>query len=214
MTSVSVEPPVDALAAAAASVLAERAHSARAAAQIGTDAHSPWALATAWRLNGAGYQDFVLRHGGTDYPVRGHPKADGSLDLEIGSRRLHVSRQVDTLLLDGARHRVPVARNGDELFVLVDGTTWPLELIDPLLPPKTEGAGGDRLTAPMPGRIVSVNTEPGAQVKRGDVLLVLEAMKVQMRLSAPRDGIVASVRAQPGELVDDGAELVSFEPAA
>ena len=66
----------------------------------------------------------------------------------------------------------------------------------------------------MPCRIVSVNTEPGAPVKRGDVLLVIEAMKVQMRLTAPRDGVIAAVRAQPGELVDDGAELISLEAAA
>jgi 3-methylcrotonyl-CoA carboxylase alpha subunit len=212
LTPASDEPPLDALAAAAAHVLAERAQSAREAARIGTDAHSPWTLATAWRVNGDGYQDFTLRHWDNDYPVRAYPKVDGSFDLETRGKRVHVARQGDTLLLDGARHRMPVAQTEDLLLVLVEGTTWTLELIDPLLPPKTEGAGGDRLTAPMPGRIVSVNTEPGAQVKRGDVLLVLEAMKVQMRLSAPRDGTVAAVRAQPGELVDDGAELVSFEP--
>ena len=62
----------------------------------------------------------------------------------------------------------------------------------------------------MPGRIVSLHTEPGAEVGKGDVLLVLEAMKVQMRLAAPRDGTVASVRVQAGELVEDGVELVTF----
>jgi 3-methylcrotonyl-CoA carboxylase alpha subunit len=214
LTPPAAEPPLDALAAAAFAVLADRANEARAAAQTGTDARSPWALATAWRLNGDGYQDFILRHDDTDHSVRAYPRQDGSLDLETGGRRVHVAGQDDTLLLDGARHRVPVARHQDTLFVLVGGTTWTLDLIDPLLPPKTEGAGGDRLIAPMPGRIVTVDTRPGAQVKRGDVLLVLEAMKVQMRLSAPRDGVVAAVRVQPGELVDDGAELVSFEAAA
>lgn len=94
------------------------------------------------------------------------------------------------------------------------GTTWALDLVDPLRPPKTEAADGDRLISPMPGRVVTVGTRAGAQVRRGEVLLVLEAMKVQMRLSAPRDGVIAAVRVQPGELVDDGAELVSFEPAA
>ncbi len=63
----------------------------------------------------------------------------------------------------------------------------------------------------MPGRIVSVEAEAGAAVTRGQVLLVLEAMKVQMRLTAPRDGTVAAVRAEPGALVDEGTELVSFE---
>ncbi len=62
----------------------------------------------------------------------------------------------------------------------------------------------------MPGRIVSVGCAPGDAVARGQVLLVLEAMKVQMRLAAPADGAVAAVRVAPGDLVDEGAELVSF----
>jgi 3-methylcrotonyl-CoA carboxylase alpha subunit len=209
----AAEPPVHALAAAAAEELAERARWARQVAEVGTDLHSPWALATAWRLNGAGYQDFTLRYAGTDYPVRAHPRPDGSFELELGGKRVHTARQGDTLALDGARTRAPVARAGDILLVLLEGATWPLELIDPLLPPRTEGTGGDRLTAPVPGRIVSVETEVGAAVKRGEVLLVIEAMKVQMRLTAPRDGIVSAVRAQPGELVEEGTELVSFESA-
>ena len=69
----------------------------------------------------------------------------------------------------------------------------------------------------MPGRVVQVLARPGDVVARGDVLLVLEAMKVQMRLTAPRAGTVDALRAMPGDLVDDGAELVSFvlaDPAA
>jgi len=57
-----------------------------------------------------------------------------------------------------------------------------------------------------------VSVRPGDTVARGDVLLVLEAMKVQMRLSAPRAGVVGTVRVAQGDLVDDGAELVSFVP--
>jgi 3-methylcrotonyl-CoA carboxylase alpha subunit len=58
--------------------------------------------------------------------------------------------------------------------------------------------------------VISVAVEPGQAVHRGDVLLVLEAMKVQMRLTAPRDGVVAAVNAVAGELVDDGAELIVY----
>ena len=208
----SEAPPALALAAAAAEVLAARAGAAQTAAQAGGDPHSPWTLATAWRLNGDGYQDFLLRHGGTDHPVRAHPRPDGSFGLDLGGTHVDVSQASDdVVVLNGARRRVPVARSGETLTAIVDGANWPLELIDPLAPPATEGAGGDRLVAPMPGRVVSVHTEPGAEVARGDVLLVLEAMKVQMRLTAPRAGTVAAVRVQAGELVDDGAELVSFD---
>ncbi len=214
LATAAAEPPLDALSAAAAEVLAERLRAAQQAARTGTDVYSPWALATAWRLNGVGYQDLVLRHAGADHRIRAFPHPDGSFDLEVDGRRVRVSRPGDAaLVVDGVRRRAAVARAGDMLFVLLDGATWPLQLIDPLLPPRTESAGGDRLIAPMPGRVVSVEAEPGAQVHRGQVMLVLEAMKVQMRLTAPCDGTVAAVRAQAGELVEEGANLMSFDAA-
>ncbi len=205
------EPPMLALVAAAACVMSARAGAARDAAAASGDTHSPWAEATAWRLNGAGYQDLLLRAGETEYALRTHPRTDGSFMLQVDGASLEVARHGEaTLSVDGVRHRAPVARRGDLLMVLIGGSTWQFALVDPLAPPQSEGVGEDRLIAPMPGRIVSLHTEPGAQVAKGDVLMVLEAMKVQMRLTAPRDGTVEIVRAQPGELVEEGVELIIF----
>ena len=67
-------------------------------------------------------------------------------------------------------------------------------------------AGG--LTAPMPGRIVSVLVEPGDSVREGQAVLVLEAMKMEHTLVAPADGTVEEVRFAPGDLVDEATELV------
>jgi len=203
-------PPFAAMAAAAAAILADWGHAAPGA---GADAHSPWGLASAWRLNGDGHQDLTLHHAGIDHALRAFPRPDGTFALDAGGRRGAVGRRDgDALAIDGVRCRVPVVRDRDTFWVIVDGAAWPLRLVDPLTPPRSEGAGGDRLVATMPGRIVGVQTEPGAAVKRGEVLLVLEAMKVQMRLTAPRDGVVAAVRAVLGDLVDDGDDLISFEP--
>ena len=105
-----------------------------------------------------------------------------------------------------------VPRQGDAITVILDGVNWPLMVVDPLAPAMAEQSGGDRVIAPMPGRVIDIRTEPGASVLRGDVLVVLEAMKVQMRLTAPRDGVIGAVRAGVGELVDDGAELVTYAP--
>ena len=210
LTSDSTLPPFAALAAAAAAILADWGHAAPGA---GADTHSPWGLASAWRLNGDGHQDLTLHHAGIDHALRAFPRPDGTFALEAGGRRGAVGRRDgDALAIDGVRCRVPVVRDRDTFWVIVDGAAWPLRLVDPLAPPRSEGAGGDRLVATMPGRIVAVQTEPGAAVKRGEVLLVLEAMKVQMRLTAPRDGVVAAVRAVLGDLVDDGDDLISFEP--
>ncbi len=63
----------------------------------------------------------------------------------------------------------------------------------------------------MPGTIVSVAVSAGQSVKSGDVLLVLEAMKMENEIMAPRDGVVAGVHVSKGESVDSGKALVSLQ---
>lgn len=72
-------------------------------------------------------------------------------------------------------------------------------------------AGSEVITAPMPGTIVSVNVTAGKSVKKGEVIVVLEAMKMENEIMAPRDGVVASVSVNKGDSVDSGAALVSLQ---
>lgn len=69
-------------------------------------------------------------------------------------------------------------------------------------------AAGENVCAPMPGTILSVNVSAGQAVKKGDVLCVLEAMKMENEIYAPRDGEVAAVSATKGEAVESGKVLV------
>ena len=73
---------------------------------------------------------------------------------------------------------------------------------------------GDTITAPLPGKIVSLVTKPGAAVKKGDPLLTLEAMKMEHALKAPRDGVVGEVTVAEGAQVKEGEVLVRLEEAA
>ena len=68
-------------------------------------------------------------------------------------------------------------------------------------------AGGETVTSPMPGTILSVNVQNGAAVKKGDVLMVLEAMKMENEIMAPVDGTIASVNVQKGASDETGAVL-------
>ena len=73
--------------------------------------------------------------------------------------------------------------------------------------PAPVAAGGETVTSPMPGTILSVNVQNGASVKKGDVLLILEAMKMENEIMAPVDGTIASVNVQQGASVETGAVL-------
>ena len=74
-------------------------------------------------------------------------------------------------------------------------------------------SSANALTAPMPGKIIAVNAKAGDNVKAGDPLLVMEAMKMEMTLAAPRDGVVAEVSAAVDALVTDGEMLLNLEDA-
>ena len=77
--------------------------------------------------------------------------------------------------------------------------------------PAAPVAGGEVVSAPMPGTILAVNVTAGQAVKKGDVLCVLEAMKMENEIYAPRDGEVASVSVAKGESVESGKALVTLK---
>ena len=74
-------------------------------------------------------------------------------------------------------------------------------------PAPAKSANGETVTSPMPGNILSVNVQNGAAVKKGDVLMVLEAMKMENEIMSPCDGTVVSVNVQSGASVETGAVL-------
>ena len=95
-------------------------------------------------------------------------------------------------------------------WVFYDGRVFVIESDDHAA--TTHAARDDMaLAAPMPAKVAAVNTAPGATVKRGDVLIMLEAMKMELPIAAPRDGRVHSIACKPGELVQPGVPLVELE---
>ena len=78
-----------------------------------------------------------------------------------------------------------------------------------------EAAAGDgAILSPMPGKIVSVAAKAGAKLKKGDPILVLEAMKMEHTLTAPFDGKLAELNAKPGAQVSEGVLLAKLEGVA
>lgn len=77
--------------------------------------------------------------------------------------------------------------------------------------PKAAGAGSVKVNAPMPGKILSVKVSEGQAVKKGDVLLILEAMKMENEVVAPEDGTVASINCASGDSVEAGDVLATLQ---
>ena len=75
---------------------------------------------------------------------------------------------------------------------------------------RTASTAGQALIAPMPASVLAVDVKPGDTVRKGDVVIVLEAMKMELPIRALGDGIVSAVRCRAGDLVQADAVLVEF----
>src|ERR1700752_628255 len=136
-------------------------------------------------------------------------------ELELGQRH---DRQL-VMIFDGAVFYCRIdgeITSGAPLDVSVGTTQHRLVLIDPkrLRSAAVAGAhagGAARILAPMPGKIVRVMVEPGAQVEAGAGVVVVEAMKMQNEMKSPKAGVVASVNVEVGGTVNGGDGLVVIE---
>lgn len=150
----------------------------------------------------------VLRNGGEEYavtvdegqvvvnggdPVRAVAGDDGM--AEIGDR---------------PRRRAWIRAAGDTRWVFLDGRVYVFDVVRPGAGRKASGHHGT-LSAPMPATVIRVETAIGAHVSRGDVLIVLEAMKMELPVRAPADGVVTAINCQAGELVQPGVGLIEIE---
>jgi propionyl-CoA carboxylase alpha chain len=118
---------------------------------------------------------------------------EGNVDLDIDGRRLHfnVAPHVEDWLVH--------SNNGD------------LRLTElPRYPSTDSDESGGGLTAPMPGSVLATQVVAGAKVAKGDLLVILEAMKMEHRITAPRDGVVESLHVNVGEQVENAQLLVTL----
>jgi 3-methylcrotonyl-CoA carboxylase alpha subunit len=203
------------LALAALAVLLRRAAEAEEAARASHDPYSPWHRTDGWRLNAGHHHELRFVDGGEAVRVVARYRRDGFLlELPAGPLEVRAERGEGGELLaelGGARVRATVVRDGEDLVVMTGGRAHRLTVPDP--ESAAEGdAGGGRLTAPMPGKVVAIMVERGARVKKGTPLVVLEAMKMEHTVTSPRDGRVAEIHFALHALVSEGAELLALEP--
>ncbi|MDR3013812.1 MAG: acetyl/propionyl/methylcrotonyl-CoA carboxylase subunit alpha [Delftia acidovorans] len=204
-------PQAQAVAAAVAQVLqAERA-------QETTD---PFSRRDGWRSHGVAERRWDFLQGEAAVPARLRYLHDGALQLSVGegeslAEGLLSWQQAGDGAFDvqfaGQRLRAQVHVLGEQCHVFAPQGAAVLGLADPLVHAGEVHSEGGRLTAPMPGKVVSFAVKAGDKVSKGQPLAVMEAMKMEHTIAAPGDGVVAELLYAPGDQVTEGSELLRLE---
>ncbi|MCB1743987.1 MAG: biotin/lipoyl-binding protein, partial [Gammaproteobacteria bacterium] len=175
---------------------------------------SPWALLNGFRLNADPRQQILLELDGEQHlAIIEGTAGQRRIILDDVSLTADGHRSADhTLSLNraGLTHLVKVREAGDRLYLLADGEEAVVTVLERARRSAAGDALEDRLIAPMPGKIVSVMVKAGDAVRKGQALLVLEAMKMEHTINAPQNGTVLDVRFGPGEQVTDGDLLIEL----
>jgi biotin carboxyl carrier protein len=143
-----------------------------------------------------------------------HVSVDGktyAIDFESVS-----GQPVYSLIVDGRSHESYIYPGDDNWQVLLRGRLYPVKVVDEREMRLRAAAGGNvvetgeyHLRAPMPGLVVTIPVTEGQEIKKGQVILILESMKMQNELKSPRDGTIGRIRVKTGESVEQKQTLLS-----
>jgi 3-methylcrotonyl-CoA carboxylase alpha subunit len=187
---------------------------AQAHKQAQGDWLDPWAQRDAWRAHGPSLRRFDFEFATERHTVLLRTLHDGTLQLELAGEVATLSFGPATQGLDVRfgllRQIVSVYAQGAVRHVFTSQGATQLTVIDALAHAGDAQAEGGRLTAPMPGKVVSFAVKAGDSVKRGQTLAVMDAMKMEHTIAAPMDGVVAELLYAPGDQVTEGAELLKL----
>ena len=209
-----LKPSPQVLALAALGVLTLEEEAARAHAAASADPHSPWHATDHWWVNTRPTRVFEFHHEDETHAVTLALAADG-WRISAGGAAItagHAKLEAGSVhaLLDGMRLSASIHRGGETISLRHAGQSWRFVLPDPIARAGEEEGGDDRLIAPLPGQVTQLLVTENQNVARGDVLVILEAMKTVFRLTAPRDGRIATISCRVGETVREGQILLQF----
>jgi 3-methylcrotonyl-CoA carboxylase alpha subunit len=185
----------------------------RQAAQ--TDARGwqdPWAQRDGWKSHGAQVRSFALEYAGEPHTALLRSVRGRTLELTVGGQTFPLQWSAHGRALDvrvgEQRSLVNVYANGAVAQVFTAQGATQIVAIDALAHAGDAQSEGGRLTAPMPGKVVSFAVKAGDVVKKGQALAVMEAMKMEHTIAAPADGTVGELLFAPGDQVTEGSELL------
>jgi biotin carboxyl carrier protein len=167
---------------------------------------------------------YTYQHNGQTYTVHLEAQPDGSYQAIIGDRTYALQAMP---LADGGwrlnlkpsppqgeeskSQIVYTAAQGDKRFVSLGGQDYTLIVPDARTSRRRTTGGSGDLSAQMPGQVVNVLVSEGDRVERGQTLVILEAMKMEIRVSAPGEGRIKRLLVQTGQVVERGQLLLEIE---
>ncbi len=177
----------------------------------------PWVRRDGWSSHGLTQRYFDLAFHGEQHTAVLTYLHDGALQLRVeeAALALQFSRHGSDIVLHygGLRVVAQVLRSGEVAHVFTPQGATQITVLDALAHAGEAQAEGGRLTAPMPGKVVSFAVKAGDTVSKGQVLAVMEAMKMEHTIAAPAAGVVAELLYGPGDQVAEGAELLKLSAA-
>ncbi len=204
------------LQAAAAAVIADALQ-----AEVAAQGADPFSRRDGWQSHGITQRRFELEYEGQ--PVRAELRYEraGVLSLQVGEAAAASLQFTSSetspnpggglwVQFNGARIHSQVHAQGEVRHVFTPQGAVRISLLDPLAHAGEAAQEGGRLTAPMPGKVVSFAVKAGDRVLAGQALAVMEAMKMEHTIAAPQDGTVAELLYAPGDQVAEGAELLKL----
>ena len=181
---------------------------------------NPWAVLDGFTPNLAARVEYALSwhghsHNAVLFFTRGIPTAlvvDGHPPIAIAD--LAISDGAVAVRVENTRVHARYLRDGAHLHLWSGADHFDVVLEDPRLKEFTTTAAQGGLTTPLPGVVAAVVAKVGQEVKAGDVLMVIEAMKMEHSIRAPREGVVKTIHFAPGDRVPEGSELLELAPAS
>ena len=203
---------------AAAAVVADTLRREGELARATDGWQDPWAARDSWQSHAASVRSFALEFAGAPQSATLRPARDGAMVLACDGMNaaLDFTVQADGSLdiaWGSERQRVQVYRQGETAHVFLARGATQIVCVDALAHAAVAQADTGRLTAPMPGKLLSFAVKAGVVVRQGQALAVMDAMKMEHTISAPAHGTVEELLYAPGDQVAEGAELLRLAVA-
>jgi len=179
-----------------------------AVAESARQSDDPWSERGAFRIGEPAGTTIVLHDGVREHAERAE-RVSGAGPYEASGHRIaRDPTEAHAWTIDGDPAAAAVA--GASVWVSVAGRTEEFTTAPP--DRAVDAAGASEVAAPMPGVVIAAQAHADQRVRRGDLLFVVEAMKMELRVEAPADGTVTRVLASVGQQVQRGQRLAEFEP--